>query len=39
MEVVVMVGNPPSRMESVTMDHVSGESVLDMLGDILGDNK
>jgi hypothetical protein len=38
MEVLVMVGNPTSRMESVTMDHISGKSVLDMFGDILGDN-
>jgi hypothetical protein len=38
MEVLVMVGNPTSRMEGVTMDHVCGEGVLDMFGDVLSDN-
>jgi hypothetical protein len=38
MKVMVMMGNPSRGGESIAMDHVRCEGILDMLGDVLCDN-
>jgi hypothetical protein len=38
MEIMIVMGNPASRVECKAMYHICGEGILDMFGDVLGHN-